>query len=203
MIRINLLRDPSSQPAAKVPVVRDEPVEVIKKEVKTMSESTGKSTPIVGILMFFIVTCLGGGGYYFWLKGQVETEEERNQILDAEKKELDPFIKLEERFRAQKESLEKKEEALTKLKKRQQAPVKYWEELYNCLQDNIGFVKLTEKGQKFEITGESPTVDGYYSLEANIKRSQLFSNVTFVKAQQRAGNVAIYDFTITFDLTNP
>ena len=210
MIRINLLRDPSSQPA-KAPAVKDEPKAASKavskaasksasKEVNNMSESTGKSLPVGGILIALVFASFGGL-YYYWLKGNVDAEEERNDTLQAEKKELEPFFKLEEQFRIQKESLKKKEDSLTKLKKMQQLPVQFFNELSNSLPDNIGMLRLATKGQKIEIRGESPSDESIYQFENNLKaRPQWFSNV-FVGTSTRKGNV--FEFGITFDLANP
>ncbi|MCL1893381.1 MAG: PilN domain-containing protein [Holophagaceae bacterium] len=168
-----------------------------------MSESTRKPTPIVGIFMCLVIASIGGA-YYWWLNNNFQVEEGRNGILNAEKRELEPYFKLEEQFRAQKESLQKKETALTKLKKQQQMPVYFLQELINSLPDNVGFVKLTSKGQKIEIRGESPTEDAIYQFEQNLRaKSQWFSNVVYGGAQRKTGTVAGYDFGITFDLMNP
>ncbi|MCL1909026.1 MAG: PilN domain-containing protein [Holophagaceae bacterium] len=214
MIRINLLRGPGSQPVAKVAPVKDEPEKTHKeakplkdvkpiKEVKPMSESAGKPAPVVGVLMFFVFASFGGV-YYWWLNNNYQAEEQRNEVLTAEKKELEPYFKLEEQFRAQKESLEKKETALTKLKKQQQMPVSFLNELFDSLPESVGLVKVVSKGQKVEIRGESPTEDAVYQFESNLKsRSHRFANVVFGSSTRKTGTTAGYDFGITFDLTNP
>ncbi|MDR1841540.1 MAG: PilN domain-containing protein [Holophagales bacterium] len=194
MIRINLLKDLFVHSGAKGG--KNEQSEVVS-EVRSSPKST---LPVVGILFCLIFSGIGGL-YYFWLNKQIADQEERSAALTAEKQALEPYFKLEEQFRKQKEELQKKEQVLTRLKKQQQLPVYFLHELGNSLPDNVWFVKVSTKGQKVEIRGESLTEDAIYHFRNNlVAKSQWFRNVNFSGANRKDKKL---EFTLTFDLMNP
>jgi len=193
MIKINLLRDPLIQSAAKGGAPKNEaaenPVEA-KMETKDTSKDTGgggKQSITYGILCCLLFSCLGGL-YYMWLNRSVAAEQSRSASLSGEKDELKPYLKLEGQFREQSDSLRKKEEALAKLKKQQQLPVYFLQELANSLPDNVWFARLTFRGAKVEIRGEALTEDAIYQFRDNLaSRDQWFRNVNYLPVPRQPG----------------
>jgi Tfp pilus assembly protein PilN len=202
MIKINLLSDSHSQAPSKS-AGKDGPAETYYEE-KPMSGSPSGKSPIsvASILVFFLFAALGGL-YYYWLGGVIADEEGRRDTLSAEKKELEPFLQLERQFREQKESLKKKEEVLTKLKKQQQWPVYFLMELANSIPpENFWTSRIAAKGTKVEVKGEALTQDAIYKFQTNLaERPQWFANVVFVGATARTDRRL--EYTLTFDLVNP
>jgi Tfp pilus assembly protein PilN len=158
-----------------------------------------KPKPVVAILLLMLFIALGGL-YYFWLNGNINRERERNAALTIEKNELEPYLELEQQLRMQKEMLEKKEDVLTRLKKQQQFPVYFLQELGNSIPENVWLLKITSKGIIVEIRAESQTEDAIYQFRDNLAaKSQWFKNVDYPGATRRDKRL---EFTLTFDLTN-
>jgi len=197
MIKINLLKDPFAlQTSATAKNDEGEFVEN-NSEAKPANK---KSRSVAGILLFLIFGSLGGL-YYLWIDREFAKEENRNADLTAQKKELEPYFALEHQFREQNESLRKKEEELTKLKKQQQLPVHFLLELANSIPDNIWLVRINNKVNKVDIRGESLSEDAIYQFRDNLaSKSQWFTNVNFSGATRRSERL---EFSITFDLMNP
>jgi Tfp pilus assembly protein PilN len=194
MVKINLSRDSLSQASSN-----KKTVENASTELPSDTKPGGKSTLVTAILLFLLFVGLGGL-YYFWLNGNIKREKERNAALSADKKNFEPYLKLEQQFRDQKEALEKKEEELTKLKKQQQLPVYFLQELGNSIPDNVWLVKINSKGVKVEIRAESLTEDAIYQFRDNLAaRYQWFKNVDYPGATRTDKRL---EFTLTFDLIN-
>jgi Tfp pilus assembly protein PilN len=197
MIKINLLRDPFVQSPAKAGGKNENTGQV---QMTPEPTSSGDKPSSVLAIVFGLIFSSVGGLYYWRLDSNFAEEEERNAILSEEKQKLEPYFLLEKQFREQKESLTKKEEVLTKLKKQQQLPVYFLQELGNSVPENVWFVKITSKGPKIEIRGESLTEDAIYQFRDNlVSKSQWFRNVNFANASRKDKKL---EFTLTFDLAN-
>jgi Tfp pilus assembly protein PilN len=200
MIKINLLRDPFIQPAAKGGGAKKETADVSEAKMDTGPETWKdgwKRAPAAGVLICLLFSCFGVA-YFFWLGSNVASGRARNAKLSEEKEALGPYLQLEEQLRERNESLRKKEGVLAKLKKQQQFPVYFLQELANSLPDNVWFAKIASKGQKVEIRGESLTEDAIYQFRDNlVTRGQWFRNVNFLGAVRRDKRL---EFTLTFEL---
>ena len=199
MIKINLLRDPFTQAQAARKSDANEPAPVIN--IPGAKSAGNKKQSSAGAILLFLIFASLGGLYYYWLDREVTKEQERNVELTAQKKELEPYFQLEQQYREQRESLRKKEQILTKLKKQQQFPVYFLIELANSIPDNVWLVRVNNKGNKVEIRGESLSEDAIYQFRDNLaSRPQWFNNVNFPGATRRDRRL---ELSINFDLMNP
>jgi len=203
MIKINLLNEPQN-PAAQ-DVAQDEPVKVKAPRGFSAGAAKGACLPIVGILVFMLFAG-AGVAYYYWLvksdrDGGLKKQRELNESLIEKKKQLEPFIGLEEgQVRAQSEAMNKKVEILANLQKQQQIPVSFWTDLENSVPENMSLLRLTQKGPKVEIKGESLNDDAIYQFRDALEKSRMFSNVN-IGSQSRRGSFV--EFGISLDLVNP
>jgi hypothetical protein len=197
MIKVNLLRDPFVQSATKAGGKNENTGQA---EMTAAPSSSGEKPSSALAIVFGLIFSGFGGVYYWWLDSDYVATEARNEELQAEKKELEPYFLLEQQFREQKESLKKKEDDLTKLKKKQLLPVYFLQELGNSIPENVWLVKITSKGPKIEVKGESLTEDAIYQFRGNLNsRSQWFKNVVSPGAMLKDKK---YEFTLTFDLAD-
>jgi Tfp pilus assembly protein PilN len=201
MIKINLLRDPFIRPKAKAGAAKKDAAAAPLPEAagaKQGAEVGGRrQIPALGALacLFF---CSFGGAYHFWLGGRAAAETARGAALAEAGEALTPYRQMEGRLKEQCETLRKKEEALAGIKKQQQMPVYFLQELANSLPDNVWFAKIASKGQRVEIRGESLTEDAIYQFRDNlVGKEQWFRNVNFAGASRREKRL---EFTITFEL---
>jgi type IV pilus assembly protein PilN len=199
MIKINLLKDPFIRPKAKAGAAKNDaaaPSEVTgaKPDAKAGGRRQIPALGALACLVFFFFCW----AYHFWLGGGAAAETARGAALSEAGETLKPYRQMEGRLKEQCEELRKKEEALARLKKQQQLPVYFLQELANSLPDNVWFVKIASKGQRVEIRGEALTEDAIYQFRDNlVGKDQWFRNVNFAGASRREKRL---DFTITFEL---
>ncbi|HJU84277.1 MAG TPA: PilN domain-containing protein [Holophagaceae bacterium] len=196
MIKINLLGDALAHGASpKAAGGAAEPVALYA------DEGAQRSLPIAGVLIGLALASVGGA-YFLWLNNEVHKLEAQQRILQEEKKQYDPYIALEAEFRKKKEDLQAKEQAITDLRRKQQLPVYFLEELANSLPDHVWFLKITQKGMTISIEGEASNFESINAFYQNLQaRSRWFKKVNYPGGKVM-GNKRVVDFTITFELQN-
>jgi len=197
MIKINLLGDALAQAGAKKGGDKGsaEPVQVYTGEGGSRS-----SLPIAGVVVGFVLAALGGV-YYLWLNSEFTREEKKQAELERDKKQYEPFIALEKKFRDKKEALQKKEEVMTTLKRQQALPVHFLEELANSLPDDVWFKKIAQKGMSITIEGEGRNFEAINAFYGNLQsRTRWFKKINYPGAKR--STTGSFEFTITFELQN-
>lgn len=196
MIRINLLGDALASAGGRKAAASAEPAQVYAQA----EGSARASLPIAGVAVG-LVFALFGVGYYLWLNQQVARAEETKVKLEAEKQELEKYIRLEKTFREQKEALQKKREVMMGLKNAQSQPLYFMQELANCIPDDVWFREITQKGGAITIKGESSSFEAINLFRIKLaEQTKWFGGVDYPTAN-RKGNVV--EFTISFNLKNP
>lgn len=197
MIKINLLGDALAQAGAKKGAEKAsaEPVQVYTGEGGSRSR-----VPIAGVLagIFFVAL---GGIYYLWLSSEFTRAEQKKADLERDKKQYEPYIALEKKFREKKAALQQKEEVMTTLKRQQALPVHFLEELANSLPDDVWFKKITQKGMSVTIEGEGRNFESINTFYGNLQsRTRWFKKINYPGAKR--GATGAFDFTISFELQN-
>ncbi|MBI1752847.1 MAG: PilN domain-containing protein [Acidobacteria bacterium] len=197
MIKINLLGDALAQAGGKKGGDKSasEPVQVYTGEGGSRA-----SLPIAGVVVGLLFTALGGV-YYLWLNGEFAKAEKKKADLERDKKQYEPYIALEKKFREKKDALQKKEEVMTTLKRQQALPVHLLEELANSLPDDVWFKKVSQKGMAITIEGEGRNFESINSLYGNLQsRTRWFKKINYPGAKR--GTSGSFEFTISFELQN-
>ncbi|MFN7957845.1 MAG: PilN domain-containing protein [Holophagaceae bacterium] len=197
MIKINLLGDALAQAGAKKggDKASAEPVQVYTGEGGSRS-----SLPIAGVVVGLLFAALGGV-YYLWLNSEFTREEKKKVELEREKKQYEPYIAMEKKFREKKEALQKKEEVMTALKRQQALPVHFMEELANSLPDDVWFKKISQKGMTISIEGEGRNFESINAFYGNLQsRTRWFKKINYPGAKRGANGA--FEFTISFELQN-
>jgi Tfp pilus assembly protein PilN len=197
MIKINLLGDALAQTGAKKGGDKGsaEPVQVYTGEGGSRA-----SLPIAGVVVGLVFAALGGV-YYLWLNSEFTKAEKRKADLERDKKQYEPFIALEKKFREKKDGLQKKEEVMTTLKRQQALPVHFLEELANSLPDDVWFKKITQKGAGITIEGEGRNFESINAFYGNLQsRTRWFKKINYPGAKRNS--TGAFEFTISFELQN-
>lgn len=196
MIRINLLGDALSKATSRVPGQGGtEPVQVYAPDAGLRSR-----IPVAGLAVGLALAALGGV-YYLLLNNEVVRAERRKAELEREKQQYEPYIALEKKFREKKESLQKKEEVMTALKRQQALPVHLMEELANSLPDDVWFKKISQKGMVITIEGEGRNFEAINAFYGNLQsRTRWFKKLSYPGAKRAASGA--FEFTISFELQN-
>ncbi len=197
MIKINLLGDALAHAGSKK--VGDkgsvEPVQIYTGEGGSRS-----SLPIAGVVVGLVFAALGGV-YYLWLNSEFTKAEKRKADLELDKKQYEPYIALEKKFREKKDALQRKEEVMTTLKRQQALPVHFLEELASSLPDDVWFKKVTQKGPIVTIEGEGRNFESINAFYGNLQsRTRWFKKINYPGAKR--GATGAFEFTISFELQN-
>jgi len=198
MIKINLLGDALASTGAKkgADKVAAEPAQVYAGG----GGAARPSLPIAGLVVGILFAALGGL-YYVWLNNELNKAEQKKAELERDKKQYEPYIALEKKFREKKEALQKKEEVMTNLKRQQALPVHFLEELANSLPDDVWFTKITQKGSTITIEGESRNFEAINAFYGNLQsRTRWFKQINYPGARRVASGSL--EFTISFELQN-
>jgi Tfp pilus assembly protein PilN len=197
MIKINLLGDALAQAGSKKggDKASAEPVQVYTGEGGMRS-----SLPVAGVMVGLAFAAIGGI-YYLVLNNQFTKAEKRKAELEQDKKQYEPYIALEKKFREKKDALQKKEEVMTTLKRQQALPVHFMEELANSLPDDVWFKKVAQKGMLITIDGEARNFESINAFYGNLQsRTRWFKKINYPGAKR--GTAGSFEFTISFELQN-
>lgn len=194
MIKINLLGDTLAQVGGKK-ADKAEAVPVYAEQA-----ATGRpSLPIAGVLLGLAIASVGGV-YYVVLNTKIEAQARLKVELEAKKKDLEKYMELERKFRAQKEMLQKKKEVMMGLKTFQHLPVHFMEELANALPDDVWFRQIDQKGLSISIKGEATSFEAINQFRNRLLgQTKWFANVNYPAANKTGRSV---EFTISCDLKN-
>jgi Tfp pilus assembly protein PilN len=148
-----------------------------------------------------LVLAATGGVYYLWLNSEFTKAEQKKADLERDKQQYEPFIALEKKFREKKDSLQKKEEVMTTLKRRQALPVHFLEELANSLPDDVWFKRVDQKGMTITVEGEGRNFESINAFYGNLQsRTRWFKKINYPGAKRGASGA--FEFTISFELQN-
>lgn len=195
MIKINLLGD-ALTPVAGKKGDKGDAAQVYGQE----QESRRGSFPIAGLLvaLFFIAF---GAVYYVSLSKKVDQQAEKKAALEKEKRELEPYARMEAKFRKDKEMLERKKTIIKDLRITQHLPVHLLEEVANALPDDVWFNEVTQSGLNITIKGESASFEAINLFRTHLMdQKNWFANVNYPTATKK-GNIV--EFTLSFDVKKP
>lgn len=195
MIKINLLGDALAQAAGKK-AEKGESIQVYAQD----QETKRGSFPLAGLLvgLFFVAFA---AVYYVGLNRKVEEQTQRKADLEKQKQELEPYTKLEAKFRKDKEMLQKKKDVIKDLRITQHLPVHLMEELANALPDDVWFKEISQKGMSISIKGESASFEAINLFRTHLMDQKAwFANVNYPTATKN-GNIV--EFTLSFDVKKP
>ena len=197
MIKINLLGDALAQAGAKKggDKASVEPVQVYTGEGGNRS-----NLPIAGVVVGLVFAAFGGV-YYLWLNSEFTRAEKKKADLEQDRKQYEPYIALEKKFREKKETLQKKEEVMSTLKRQQALPVHLMEELANSLPDDVWFKKVSQKGMTVTVEGEARNFESINAFYGNLQsRTRWFKKINYPGAKR--STTGEFEFTISFELQN-
>ncbi|NTW84580.1 MAG: PilN domain-containing protein [Holophagaceae bacterium] len=197
MIKINLLGDALAQTGGKK---GGDKTAAEPAQIYTGEGSSRSSLPIAGVVVGLAFTALGGI-YFLWLNNEVAKAERKKAELEIDRKQYEPYIALEKKFREKKEALQKKEEVMTTLKRQQALPVHFLEELANSLPDDVWFKRVAQKGSLVTIEGEGRNFEAINAFYGNLQsRTRWFKKIAYPGAKRGANGA--FEFTISFELQN-
>lgn len=168
----------------------------------------------LGQQIFLIVTVLilnfvGIGMYWSYLNNVIEEKKQRKAQIEERLEELEKIIAEIQKFEERTAELERKLEIIEQLKKEQQMPVRFLNELYLSLEEDVWLRSMAQSGffaseteSLMNITGtalSNPVVAQYVR---NLQQSPYFNEVQLSFSQERQiSSQIVRDFEINAKLT--
>lgn len=176
-------------------------INLLPKEAQKQAGAIGQL-----ILFSFIILVALGVDVIGWiyLNNRIDSLEEDKARLEARLRELDELVKEIDQFKAQKEELTRKLEAIRSLEKDQKIPVRLLDEIYTTLESELWLTAFNKVGEKLSISGvalSNPVIAKYLR---NLDTSPYIKNVELnVVNESKVGERPVRNFQITAELEMP
>ena len=163
---------------------------------KTRSVGAGVNLGIVfGALGALLVVALGAYGWALSTdvrRLQAEIEQSRREIA-----RLKPIIAEGQRYRQEKEELERRVNAIEMVARNQARPAYLFDALVGLLPADLWLTRVEEKSQQLRLAGATYSTVTLSDFMANLKASGKFKEVDLVESRQ---DLAKSPRTITFEV---
>jgi type IV pilus assembly protein PilN len=148
-----------------------------------------------GVALVLVVLLVGWG---VLLSGELsglrrEIEQNRSEVA-----RLKPIIAQGQRYRAEKEELERRVNAIETVARDQARPVYLFDALAEVLPGDLWLTKVEEKAQQLKLGGTTLSSVALSDFMANLKASGKFKDVDLVESRQ---DLTKSPRTITFEVT--
>jgi type IV pilus assembly protein PilN len=164
---------------------------------KTRRAGAGVNLGIVfGALAVLLVLALAAYGWMLSADvGRLKAEIEQSQ---REMTRLKPIIAEGQRYRQEKEELERRVNAIEVVARNQARPAYLLDSLADLLPGNLWLTRVEEKSQQLRLAGTTYSAATLADFMANLKASGKFKEVDLVESRQDLGKSPR---TITFEVT--
>jgi type IV pilus assembly protein PilN len=154
----------------------------------------------LGILfgVLFLLVLAGIGGYWWTLASEVD---QLNREIADNQKELERLrvvIAEGQRFKRDKEELERRVNAIETVARNQSRPVYLVDALVDTLPQNLWLTRTEERGQQVRLAGATYSSTTLADFMANLKASGKFKDVDLVESRE---DLTKSPRTITFEVS--
>ncbi len=168
----------------------------VRAEAKKESLRAQISIAALSLLLLFIVI----GYFHYDISGRIDTVKADINRTQAEINRLKSIIAKVNKFKKDKEILEKKLDVIRKLDQGRLDPVYLMDELSRVVPDKLWLESLKETDWKLSMTGFALDHDVIADFMTNMERSPMFSNVRLKSTQQKKkADLALQGFGIEVD----
>jgi len=158
-----------------------------------------------GVLQAYLFLGLFGGGALlvaaglYWIKssaiaeldGQIAQAEQRQQQLQAIKRQVDEF-------EAKKRLLEQKVKVIEDLRTQQTDAVHLMDELSKALPDFVWLTQMQQTGNTIRLQGQSNSISAVADYMSNLQASGWFPSVDLEQTQEQNNNVVNFSLVATY-----
>jgi len=162
---------------------------------------------VVIALLPLVLTCLIIG--FFWWSITTKTVQTQNDIDDIQAKIRQSKLKMKdiETFKEQKETLAKKMDIISTLKKNKTGPVRMLDAVASCLPGNVWLTSLNQKGTDLVLDGQALDNLSISRYMVQLENSDTFSDIelgeikTEAKASIAGGGASLKKFKMKSKVT--
>lgn len=160
-----------------------------QRNERKMAFNIGLAAAAVGALL------VAGVGYLI-VKSMIDSQQERNQRLQAEIQVLDKQIEEINSLENQKQQFIARMEIIEKLQRSRPEIVHVFDTLVTTLPDGTYLTAITQSGQRLKIQGVAQSSTRVSSFMRNIDASQWLKNPELEVVESKRGNPLGSDFTL-------
>lgn len=184
MIKINLVSE------GKRPVVS-----------RKTKERLGIAGLSLGEGLFLVAVLLGGlavAGYWWYLRGEVQTRDTQIAAAQREVDELAQVLQEVEEYKAKKEKLEHKINIINELKRAQWGPVRIMDQVSGALPELLWLDSLTLRANNLELRGQAFNTNQIAAFIENLGKVPEFQEPRLRDTSKQG---PVYTFVITFNFS--
>jgi type IV pilus assembly protein PilN len=111
-----------------------------------------------------------------WMDGQIEGQQARNSLLEAEIKRVDEQIREIADLEARRASLLQRKQVIETLQADRSQNVRLFDELVRTIPDGVRLVSIKQNGQELTLTGKTQSNARVSSYMRNLEASGLITN---------------------------
>jgi Tfp pilus assembly protein PilN len=184
MIRINLISEGKKAP------VRSARLRAFNVNAQNVA--------VLCVIASFLVALLAYGGYWLWMKRELQKQQDQITELKATVAELEEIIKEVERFEKRKVELQHKIDVITDLRNNQRGPVHIMDHVSRALPDFLWLDRMEMSASTVNIQGKAFTTSSVANFIENLDSVAEFQEPVLKSTTWRS---PVYDFQVSFNYT--
>lgn len=166
---------------------------------------TAARLPGLGLVLglLYLLAAAAVGGYWYVLDGEAGTVRAEIARIEKESARLKTAIAEGERFRKEKEDLERRLTVIESLSRNQTRPIHLLDALADAVPRDVWLTSMEEKDKGLRIAGSAFSATAVADFMANLKQSGKFRDVDLVVSRQDVGRtprVVTFEVACRFDI---
>jgi type IV pilus assembly protein PilN len=178
-----------------------------KPKASRRQVDTGAALPVLFIGAGLVFGCLILGYLFYSWQRQLNDENARIKVLQAQKTDLEQIKVQVEAFEKQKQVLQQRVSTIEQLQRDRTGGQELLDQVANTVArtENLWLTSMVRKGNNLAIEGSSASINGVANFVTALKRSGYFQKVEIRESKQDEKNTAVqtFLFQLTAEISPP
>lgn len=179
----------------------------VKPKTARRQVDTGAALPVLFIGAGIVFGCLVLGYLFYSWQRQLNDENARIKVLQAQKTDLEQVKAQVEAFEKQKQVLQQRVSTIEQLQRDRTGGQELLDQIANTVArtENLWLTSMVRKGNNLAIEGSSASINGVANFVTALKRSGYFQKVEIRESKQDEKNTAVqtFNFQLTAEVSPP
>lgn len=150
---------------------------------------------IIGLLL---LGALAAGGYWFYLRGELENRREIAAERRIQAQKLEAIIKEVEDYQRRKDSLQQRIDLINQLKQNQKGPVRIMDQISRDLPDLVWLDRMEINAGRITLSGRGLNPNAVALFVENVKNDPYFEEPQLGTLAQISTEPVVYSFDMNF-----
>jgi type IV pilus assembly protein PilN len=178
-----------------------------KPKTSRRQVDTGAALPVLFIGAGVLFGCLILGYLFYSWQRQLNDENARIKVLQAQKTDLEQIKQQVEAFEKQKQVLQQRVSTIEQLQRDRTGGQELLDQIANTVArtENLWLTSMVRKGNNLAIEGSSASINGVANFVTALKRSGYFQKVEIRESKQDEKNTGVqtFLFQLTAEISPP